>query len=121
MSRWRIAIGMVLLVAGVAAARLVVFAVVTGDSMAPAIVRGDVCVVARSGDVVPGDVVLYRDPCARRPVLHRVVALNGDGSLTTQGDANESADRRTVPRAAVVGRVVRVMSFGRTLRLASGP
>ncbi|MDH4139756.1 MAG: signal peptidase I [Coriobacteriia bacterium] len=120
MSRARTLCGVVVLVAALSASRFVKLAVVAGDSMVPSIRRGDVCVVARFGDVCEGDVILYREPGARRAVLHRVSAVHTDGSLTTRGDGNVVPDRERVARSEVVGRVVRVVPLGGILRLESG-
>jgi len=71
--------------------------VVEGGSMGATIPRGSVVF----DDVVPrsrlrvGDVITYRPP-GRARVTHRIVAIARDGSLTTRGDANATADPWTV-------------------------
>lgn len=80
-------------------------ATVESNSMAPAFRRGDLLVVSEvADDTAPavGDVVVYEDASIGL-VVHRVVAVDGD-LVTTQGDANNTAD---VPfdRSLIVGRV----------------
>ena len=94
-----------------------VLAVVAGGSMSPALAPGDLCVVIRSEDYLPGDVVLYSSADGAR-VLHRVVAA-GPRGLHTQGDANDSLDREVVPLQRVEGKVARVIRLSRVLRLVS--
>ncbi|HEY5137074.1 MAG TPA: signal peptidase I [Candidatus Nanopelagicales bacterium] len=80
--------------------------VVQSGSMEPRIRVGDVVLAApvASADELLGRVAVFTDP--ERPdtaKTHRVVAQNADGSLTTKGDANPTADSMTVPFSAVRG------------------
>lgn len=80
--------------------------VVLTGSMAPALLPGDVVVVApaRPGDPVVGRVVVFTDPARPgRTVVHRVEEVLPDGAVRTRGDANPSADAVPVPAAAVEG------------------
>lgn len=78
-------------------------ATVESNSMQPALSRGDLLVVGQETEPAVGDIVVYQDPSIGL-VVHRVVALDGD-LVTTQGDANNTAD---VPfdRSRIVGHVV---------------
>lgn len=89
--------------------------VVGGSSMEPALVRGDVCLVARRLEPDRGDVILYTLP-GRGPVLHRVERELARGLFRTRGDSNARVDRDPVPAACVQGRVVGVLPLGRALR-----
>jgi len=80
--------------------------VVQSGSMEPRISVGDVVLAApvASADELLGRVVVFTDP--ERPdtaKTHRVIAQNADGSLTTKGDANPTADSTTVAFSAVRG------------------
>lgn len=82
--------------------------VVASGSMGPAINRGDVVLVTSADldDVGAGHVVTFhRDG---RPdgelVTHRVYAVDGDGRMTTKGDANATSDSVAIDRDALVGR-----------------
>lgn len=81
-------------------------ATVESNSMQPALSRGDLLVVGQETEPAVGDIVVYQDPSIGL-VVHRVVALDGD-LVTTQGDANNTAD---VPfdRSRIVGRVLAVV------------
>lgn len=81
-------------------------ATVESNSMQPSFGRGDLLVVGEAAEPAMGDVVVYQDPTIGL-VVHRVVALDGD-LVTTQGDANNTAD---VPfdRSRIVGHVVAVV------------
>mgnify|MGYP004489111257 CR=1 FL=1 len=82
-------------------------ATVESNSMAPAFQRGDLLVVAAlDGAPAIGDVVVYQDPTIGL-VSHRVVAVDGD-LVTTQGDANNTADA-PFDRALIVGHVLAVV------------
>lgn len=83
-------------------------AVITSGSMEPLIRPGDVVLTSpttSTGDIEPGNVVTFESP-ARDGTLttHRVLAVNPDGSLRTQGDANVSPDSTPVRPDDVVGR-----------------
>jgi signal peptidase I len=80
-------------------------AVVSG-SMAPGIPRGNVVVSSPfpGGAVAAGQIITYRNPeDTSQVVVHRVVGLNPDGTLTTKGDANQSPDAKPLPRDLVMG------------------
>lgn len=89
--------------------------VVTGASMEPTIVPGDVCFVIKQSEVRSGDIVVYRRK-GEQAVVHRAVQVLKDDSLVTKGDANPVADRDVVVPAETVGRVVLVVPSGAALR-----
>ena len=79
--------------------------VITSGSMAPLIRPGDVVLSATTEEVEPGQVITYEDP-AREDTLttHRILSVNEDGTIRTQGDANPTPDSTLVPRDNVLGR-----------------
>lgn len=81
-------------------------AMVESNSMQPTFSRGDLLVVGQTDDIETGDVVVYQDPTIGL-VVHRVVALDGE-LVTTQGDANNTADT-PFDKSLVVGRVLAVV------------
>ena len=90
---------------------------VEGASMEPELAPGDVVVYRRGGLLAgEGDIVLFDKEDWTGGVLHRVIGLEPDGSLRTQGDANAAADRDPVTRGAVRGVVVAVMPLGKAWR-----
>ncbi|PZF59438.1 signal peptidase I [Curtobacterium sp. MCBD17_013] len=79
--------------------------VMTG-SMEPALQPGDVVVSKPVAvrELRKGQVLLFSDPDhADMLRLHRFHALNDDGTLTTKGDANASADSTPITRSSVLG------------------
>ena len=81
--------------------------VVTTGSMQPAINPGDIVLSAPPEDDVrlaAGTVITFEDPV--RPgelITHRIDTVNPDGSYTTRGDANSSADSYEVTTDELTG------------------
>jgi signal peptidase I len=85
--------------------------VVKSGSMEPRIGVGDVILASPDRDPksLLGHVTVFDDPGQPGSVKsHRVIAINPDGTLTTKGDANPTADPQTV-------RVTQVHGIGRLL------
>lgn len=78
--------------------------VVTSDSMAPAVRRGDIVLIDDAARVRAGDVLTYRKP-GSPPVTHRLVGGDAATGYLTKGDANRQADPQPVRPGEVVGRV----------------
>lgn len=78
---------------------------VAGRSMTP-VVPDQALVVVRpiKEEPQPGDIVVYRQPWAGFPVVHRL-GLQVAGDWLLQGDANTGPDPLPVPLAAMYGRV----------------
>lgn len=110
------ALGAVILTAGLLASTQVSLALVVGDSMRPALLPGDICVVHLGAQPKVGDVVMYQTKSGNRPVLHRVVDAAGN-TYRTRGDANPRPDRNPVTRDAVRGVAVRVLKTSRLILL----
>lgn len=90
---------------------------VGGDSMSPALLRGDLVVYARRGaDPRPGEIVLVSKPGWPKGVLHRVEVLLPDGSLVLRGDANRTPDVEPVEPVRVLGVVRAVVPSGSAVR-----
>jgi signal peptidase I len=80
--------------------------VVKSGSMEPKIKVGDVVLASSNQDpqALLGRVTVFQDPAVPGKVKsHRVIAINPDGSLTTKGDANPTADPVHVEPAQVNG------------------
>lgn len=63
--------------------------VVLSGSMEPALSVGDLLIFTEEESYEVGDVVVYQS--GRTPVVHRIIALDAE-MVTTQGDANNTAD-----------------------------
>ncbi len=79
---------------------------VPSHSMEPSISPGSIVITrdVAAEDIEVGDVVLYR--LGREAVLHRVIARWPNGTFTTQGDANNTADPQAVQPAQIEGRLM---------------
>lgn len=84
---------------------------VSGSSMNPALLAGDLVLVRKGARVDVKDVVLYQEN-GHGPVLHRMIAREGADAIRTKGDANSAADRDAVPETAIVGPVRAVLPVG---------
>ena len=90
--------------------------VVTGGSMEPALVPGDVCVYRRTSAVRSGEMVVFERADGAGLVVHRAIAVGPRGEVRSKGDANEVADREIVVSERVRGPVVAALPLGRWLR-----
>lgn len=94
---------------------------VGGDSMAPSLARGDLVLVRRGPmGVSEGDVVLVAKTGWPSGILHRVVAVGLDETLTLRGDANPTVDRDPVGPDSVLGVVAVVLPTGRVFAAVEG-
>jgi signal peptidase I len=87
---------------------------VAGLSMSPALRPGDLVIVRKNARPLEGSIVLVR-AAGHGAVLHRVVGIGLDGSVTTKGDANPIDDSEKVRRTDIAGVVVRVLPAGTLL------
>ncbi len=69
---------------------------VSGTSMQPGMVTGDLAVVRKTGDYVPGDVIAFRVPQEDGEqgavVIHRIVDGDAESGYRTRGDNNDWYD-----------------------------
>jgi signal peptidase I len=79
--------------------------VVQSGSMEPRIRVGDVVIADRErvADELLGRVTVFAAPGTGRTTVHRTIAVNEDGTLTTKGDANARSDSSPVPLDSVEG------------------
>lgn len=68
---------------------------VSGESMEPNLVTGDVAFTVKRPGYSIGDVIVYHptDVDTDAMIIHRVIEVRPDGTYVTQGDNRESADR----------------------------
>ena len=80
--------------------------VVLSGSMEPEIAVGSMVYVKSVDfeDIEVGDVISFKLSDGTM-VTHRVAAINPDGTLTTKGDANDTADNSPVKEKQLVGMV----------------
>ncbi len=95
-------------------------ATVMSGSMAPTINTGDMVVLQHlERPAAIGDVVVVNVPDEARSrygypavVIHRIVQIGTDGTVTTKGDARKERDPFNVPRAALSAHVVAKIPAG---------
>jgi len=80
--------------------------VVNGHSMEPGMRTGDIVITWRRDAYAPGDVIVYpvpEGPGKGLNVVHRLTAIEPDGSLITKGDNNGNRDPWRPAQADVLG------------------
>ncbi len=84
--------------------------IVKSGSMEPAIRTGGLVIIASSASYKVGDVITFgKDTKTQIPTTHRIVAIEGVGSLqtfVTKGDANDAPDPTATRLSDVDGKVV---------------
>ena len=93
-------------------------AVVLSGSMEPELSKGDLIIVKPTDALTVGKVVVFQD--GRSLVVHRIIEENGD-EITTQGDANNTADA-PIKKAYVKGEVILAIPYvGTAVELIKTP
>ncbi len=96
-------------------------ATVVSGSMADEIEIGDFIITRSRQEYFVGDVITFYDSESDAYITHRIILVSGD-SYATKGDANDSADNFSVPKSAVVGKVVAVWKgFGKVVSFLQSP
>lgn len=84
---------------------------VESDSMKPTFVRGDILLLQGTATYEVGDIIVFSPEPGRTPVVHRIVAINEDGTYQTKGDANASQlpFERRIRKEQVHGKVILIL------------
>jgi signal peptidase len=92
--------------------------IISGTSMEPTYHTGDLALVRRTGDVVVGDVLVYRVPAGQagegRYVIHRVIGGDPVAGYVTRGDNRDTPDVWRPRSDDILGTVVAVVPQGGT-------
>lgn len=97
------------------------FAAVVSGSMADEIEVGDLIVTKAQEKYAVGDIITFYDSRSGTYITHRIILVSED-MYATKGDANDAADDFSVPRSAVVGKVVAVLDgFGNVVSFLQSP
>ncbi len=103
-------VGLALVVWPVRLGGAATFVVVRGHSMEGTYAQGDLLYARTSGSYAVGDVAVYRipkgKPGAGALVVHRIKAINPDGTYLFQGDNKPSPDDVTPSRADLVAKPI---------------
>lgn len=88
--------------------------IVISGSMEPTIPVYTVNIVKKCSisDIKKGDIILYN---YKSDIIHRVIDINTDGSLITQGDANEVPDEISVSADMFIGKVTKTLYWTRNI------
>ena len=81
----------------------VAYVILSGNSMSPKYVLGDLVVVRRQADYKIGEIVTYQHPDIGY-VFHRIVAIDASGHFVLQGDHNTWRDSYHPSRDEIVGK-----------------
>ena len=97
-----------------------IYLIVTGSSMEPAMSNGDLAVLRQNREYQVGDVVLYQHP-EIGPVIHRIIALEGS-RYHLQGDHNDWEDSYLPTATDIAGELwINLPSAGKVIRIFRSP
>ncbi|MBI4021237.1 MAG: signal peptidase I [Candidatus Aenigmarchaeota archaeon] len=86
---------------------------VESDSMKPTFAKGDILILQGKPNYTLTDIIVFSPSPDTTPVVHRVVAINTDGSYQTKGDANANQlpFEKHIPPSAVHGKVILIVPY----------
>ena len=89
------------------------FSVVVTESMEPTIKVNDVIIIKdyKFSEIKEDDIIVYRNTEYNIDVVHRVISVNDDGTITTKGDNNPIADSVPITEDLFRGKVVKYGNF----------
>lgn len=81
--------------------------------------RGDIPVIKSEPSYKVGDIVVYNILSQSVPIIHRIVAVNPDGTYQTKGDHNSGQNpyERSVQASQIRGKVIFVVPYLGYLRV----
>jgi signal peptidase I len=85
------------------------FDTVSTGSMAPTMPIGTIALVQHTQDIKKGEIISFQQTAMPRPIDHRFVGYNKDGSLIREGDANRFVDDHPggpLQKSSVIGKVI---------------
>ena len=80
------------------------YSATVGTSMQPMFYKGDLALVRPATSYKVGDVVLYESPVLHRPVLHRIIVIQGT-HYYFKGDNNDFVDPGYATRGDILGKL----------------
>ena len=97
------------------------YVVVSGPSMWPRLVTGDLVVLRTAGEYHRGEIAGYRTPQLHAPILHQIIAASNN-RFTFKGINNAFVDPSHPTRSEIVGRMwLDLGQAGRLLRFTQLP
>ena len=96
-------------------------ATVVSGSMADEINEGHFIITKEQSAYREGDIITFFDNESKAYITHRIILVSGD-TYATKGDANDAPDAFSVPKEAVIGKVVTVWKgFGKAVTFLQSP
>jgi len=80
------------------------YAMVSGPSMWPRLVTGDLVILRPAAHLRPGEIAGYRAPELMAPIVHQIIAVH-DGRFTFKGVNNAFDDPSHPTKREIVGRL----------------
>jgi signal peptidase I len=97
------------------------YSATVGTSMQPMFYKGDLALVRPAGSYRVGDVALYESPVLHRPVLHRIIVIQG-ARYYFKGDNNDFVDPGFVTRDEILGKLwIHLPKVGKGLSFIGKP
>jgi signal peptidase I len=81
-----------------------IYSATVGTSMEPLFHKGDLALVRPASSYGVGDIVLYESPILHRPVLHRILVIQG-ARYYFKGDNNDFVDPGYATRDELLGKL----------------
>jgi len=95
---------------------------VESNSMVPTFSRGDILFLQGTppADLKVGDIIVYSLEGQSVPIVHRIIAVNPDGSFQTKGDANagQLAFEKHVESSQIQGMVIGIIPYAGWIKIA---
>ena len=80
------------------------YSATVGTSMQPMFYKGDLALVRPASSYKVGDIALYESPVLHRPVLHRIIVIQG-AHYYFKGDNNDFVDPGYATRGEILGKL----------------
>jgi signal peptidase I len=88
---------------------------VESNSMIPTFSAGDILVLqgVQSSDLKIGDIIVFSPGPEQTPVVHRIIAVNPDGTFQTKGDNNNGQlpFERSIAASQIHGRAMLIIPY----------
>lgn len=83
----------------------------TGSMNGSDMKEGDLIIIRDTGDYEIGEIVTFFQDGDDIPTTHRIVNVDEEGKWITEGDANDSPDKRSITSDEIIGEVVLVIPY----------
>lgn len=88
---------------------------VESNSMIPAFSKGDMLILmgVPQDQLAVEDIIVFDPPSGGTPIVHRIVAINNDGTFQTKGDANSGQlfYEKSISLSQIHGKIVMILPY----------